>query len=346
MWACVQTSSRTCSRRRLTWSIARSRCASDPGSCMPQSNSTTPSPEATAHALQCGTPGNGSGSRSRQTPGSTRSPRPSSRLRAEDGIVGIRRARYAACYHVGHGQAQQGARARREAGGADRRLPLTGRRRRDPARGADAGDPPRVRGDARRAPAVAGGRVAAGRRVPVRAPRGPLGDLGRPDRGPEGAAHALPRRDPGRAPVRPRCAARAPDRALPRAPGAVSGLEPAPFAELLAGYCLEVQAGQQVLVRSTTLAAPLLLALQRAILERDAWPHLRVELPGQGRAFYEHARDLHLDDAPDLALTEAKRVDASLGIQAPDDVRELVGVDPERIARLARARRPVREATM
>ena len=40
------------------------------------------------------------------------------------------------------------------------------------------------------------------------------------------------------------------------------------------------QPGQQVLVRSTTLAAPLLLELQRAILERDAWPLLRVELPG------------------------------------------------------------------
>ena len=44
--------------------------------------------------------------------------------------------------------------------------------------------------------------------------------------------------------------------------------------------------GQQVLVRSTTLAAPLLLALQRAILEREAWPLLRVELPGQDEGFW------------------------------------------------------------
>ena len=36
-----------------------------------------PSPAAIAQALQCGTPGHGSGSRSRQRPGSTRSPRPS-----------------------------------------------------------------------------------------------------------------------------------------------------------------------------------------------------------------------------------------------------------------------------
>jgi aminopeptidase len=126
----------------------------------------------------------------------------------------------------------------------------------------------------------------------------------------------------------------------------MTALDPRPFADLLTGYCLDVQPGRQVLVRSTTLAAPLLLELQRAILEREGWPHFRVELPGQSRGFYEHARDLHLDDFPDLALTEAKKVDCVLGIQAPGDVRELVGVDPERIARLARARRPVREATM
>jgi aminopeptidase len=126
----------------------------------------------------------------------------------------------------------------------------------------------------------------------------------------------------------------------------VTGLDPAAFADLLAGYCLDVQPGQQVLVRSTTLAAPLLLELQRAILERDAWPHLRVELPGQARSFYEQAGDRHLDEVPSLALDEAKKIDASLGIQAPADVRELVGVDPARITRLARARRPVREATM
>jgi aminopeptidase len=126
----------------------------------------------------------------------------------------------------------------------------------------------------------------------------------------------------------------------------MTALDPRAFADLLAGYCLDVTPGQQVLVRSTTLAAPLLLEVQRAILERDAWPHLRVELPGQSRSFYDHALDRHLDDVPSLALDEAKRIDCNLGITATADVRELVGVDPARITRLARARRPVRETIM
>jgi aminopeptidase len=123
-------------------------------------------------------------------------------------------------------------------------------------------------------------------------------------------------------------------------------IDPRAFADLLAGYCLEVGPGQQISVRSSTEAAPLLLEVQRAILERDAWPILRIDLPGQTRGFYDHARDRHLDDISDLALAEAKGADANLGITATADVRELVGVDPARITRLARARRPLREAIM
>ena len=120
-------------------------------------------------------------------------------------------------------------------------------------------------------------------------------------------------------------------------------LDPAAFADLLAGYCLDVQPGQQVLVRSTAHAAPLLVELQRAILERDAWCFLRVELPGEAAGFYAHARDRHLDGYPPLAYEEARRIDATVGIQAPDDVHALAGVDPELIARAARGRRDVRE---
>ncbi len=124
------------------------------------------------------------------------------------------------------------------------------------------------------------------------------------------------------------------------------GIDAAAFARLLCGYCLEVSAGQQVLVRSTTEATGLLLELQREILEREAWPLIRVELPSETAAFYQHARDIHLDDIPRTALDEAKRIDASLGIQAPTEPYELAGVDPERVARFARARRDVREQIM
>jgi len=123
-------------------------------------------------------------------------------------------------------------------------------------------------------------------------------------------------------------------------------LDPARFADLIVGYCLEVDPGDQVLVRSTDLAAPLLLELQRALLEADAWPLLRVELPGQSPGFYRHALDRHLDGVAPLQLEEARQADASLSIQAPDDTRALTSIDPERLARAARGRHDARELTL
>jgi aminopeptidase len=123
-------------------------------------------------------------------------------------------------------------------------------------------------------------------------------------------------------------------------------IEPAAFAALLCDYCLEVQPGQQVVVRSTTLAAPALLALQRALLERDAWPLVRASLPGQEEGFWAAARDFHLDGFAPLELVEAESTDASVTLHAPENTRALSGVDPALMTRAARARAPVREAAL
>ncbi|MDP9383978.1 MAG: aminopeptidase, partial [Actinomycetota bacterium] len=122
--------------------------------------------------------------------------------------------------------------------------------------------------------------------------------------------------------------------------------DPARFAALLCGYCLDVQPGQQVVVRSTPLAGPLLAELQRELLERDAWPLFRLALPGMEEGFYRAARAAQLDAFAPSELTEAEETDCSLAIQAPENTRALAGIDPALIARAARARGPVREAVM
>src|SRR3954449_12452124 len=142
----------------------------------------------------------------------------------------------------------------------------------------------------------------------------------------------------------------------------MAGPDPKAFAALLCGYCLDVDEREQVLVRSTALAAPLLLGLQggtpqRAVepllldlqcetLRRDPWPLLRDEVPGEASSFYANARDEMLDDFAPLALTEAKKVNKVLSIQATADPRELANPAPARSARAARARKPIREATL
>jgi len=115
------------------------------------------------------------------------------------------------------------------------------------------------------------------------------------------------------------------------------------FARLLADYCLDVQPGQQVQVSSTTHAAPLLLALQREILDRGAWPLLRPTLPGQDESYWSHVHEKHLDSFPSAELAEVKEIDASLRIIATDNANALSGVDPAKLSRAARARSELRE---
>ena len=123
-------------------------------------------------------------------------------------------------------------------------------------------------------------------------------------------------------------------------------LDPDAFAALLCEWCLEVEEGQQVLVSSTTLAESIAYALHRALLERGAWPFVRLTPPGLQTDFYAHASDDQVDGFAPLELIEAEALDARIAIEAPGDTRALAGVDPARIARALLARRPVQEARM
>ncbi|HTW11103.1 MAG TPA: aminopeptidase, partial [Solirubrobacteraceae bacterium] len=117
------------------------------------------------------------------------------------------------------------------------------------------------------------------------------------------------------------------------------------YAVLLADWCLDVQPDQQILVLGTTLAEELGVALHRAILERGAWPHLRLSPAGLEADFYHHAQERHLDGFAPLSLLEFESVDASLRIEAPA-TDGLAGIDPSLPMRAARARRPLQRARL
>jgi aminopeptidase len=118
------------------------------------------------------------------------------------------------------------------------------------------------------------------------------------------------------------------------------------FAALLTDYCLEVQEGQQISIASSTLAAPLLLALQSKVLERGAWPLLDVALPGQSEGFWRAIADAQLDGVPSSEVAALREIDATLRIEATGNANALASVDPARMARWARAQAPLREIRM
>jgi aminopeptidase len=123
-------------------------------------------------------------------------------------------------------------------------------------------------------------------------------------------------------------------------------IDPEAFARLLSDWCLELREGQQVMVVSTTLAEPLIAALHEAVLARGAWPLLRLTPPELEERFYTDVTEAQLDSFPPLELTEVESADAWLRVRAPANTRALVGVDPARIARAARARAPIAETRL
>jgi aminopeptidase len=122
--------------------------------------------------------------------------------------------------------------------------------------------------------------------------------------------------------------------------------DPDAFAALLCDWSMQVGPGDRVGIFTTTLGQELALALHQAVLERDAWPFVRLEPPSLGAEFYRHARERHRSEPPpvDLALTEA--MDAFVRIDAPANTTELADIDPALVAQVATARRPLQEASL
>jgi aminopeptidase len=122
--------------------------------------------------------------------------------------------------------------------------------------------------------------------------------------------------------------------------------DPDRFAELLCDWCLAARPGDQVLIGLTLQAVPLVRSLHRALLEREAWPLIRLADSELAPAFYRHARDAQLDSYATIELLEAQQADAVIGITATANTRALASVDPELIIRAGRARAEVREARL
>jgi aminopeptidase len=127
----------------------------------------------------------------------------------------------------------------------------------------------------------------------------------------------------------------------------MTGPDPDAFANLLCDWCLDAHERDYVLVFTTPRAAPLVRALNRALITRGAWPPgLRLAIPGVAEDFYRYASDELLDSFPPQDLAEMERTDAYLRIDAPENTRAMTGIDPATIARAGRARQSIQEVRM
>ncbi len=114
------------------------------------------------------------------------------------------------------------------------------------------------------------------------------------------------------------------------------------YAKLLVETCLDVQPGWQVMVSGGALARPLLESVSRQVGRRGAYAIQRVSLAGTGfnLPWAQEASDELLDNPAPIETYAFHEADGWIGIEAPENTREMSALAPERLGRLQAALRP------
>ena len=109
------------------------------------------------------------------------------------------------------------------------------------------------------------------------------------------------------------------------------------LAKVLVHYSVEVQKGQQVLIRTSPIADELTLAVYEEIIKAGAHPFITNEVPGTKEAFYKFASDEQLDYVSPIEKLIVETFDAYIHLWADYNTRDLSGTDPNRVARSRKA---------
>lgn len=115
------------------------------------------------------------------------------------------------------------------------------------------------------------------------------------------------------------------------------------WAETMVRYSLDLQEGEQALLRVDEAALPLGRELYRAALAAGAHPHLEVRPDGLEEIFFEAASEAQLDWVSPLKKFEYETIDALCAVVAPVNTSALSGVLPEKQARASRVSRAIRQ---
>jgi len=109
------------------------------------------------------------------------------------------------------------------------------------------------------------------------------------------------------------------------------------IAKILVEHCIGVKKGQTIQLTADILARPLVLEIYKLIIQKGAYPILRLGFDGLSPIYYKYASDEQLKNFPKIAYYEIKNVDSTIHIVAPEDRYELASVDSKRIAMRSRA---------
>jgi aminopeptidase len=116
------------------------------------------------------------------------------------------------------------------------------------------------------------------------------------------------------------------------------------YADLLVGTCIDVQPGWEVIVAGSPLGKPLLQEIGKAIGRRGAYAVFQISFGSTFAAsdlswMQEAPREL-LDKPSALQVHLLENCDALIVVEAPENTRDAVSVDQDRLAAVRGAYRP------
>jgi len=100
------------------------------------------------------------------------------------------------------------------------------------------------------------------------------------------------------------------------------------YADLLVNYCLELKKGERVLVKSSTLAIPLVQEVHKFATKAGAFSEFDIDFEGKTESFYKYADEDLLKMEPVFYGEAVKNFDAYLLIRAPFDLHAAARIDP------------------
>ncbi len=109
------------------------------------------------------------------------------------------------------------------------------------------------------------------------------------------------------------------------------------YAKLLTGYCLELKEGDRLLIKTSTLAEPLLKEVYKYALEAGAIIEVDLDFAEKFRTLMLHGKDTQWKYVSPWYSNAMKTFDAYLNIRAPYNLREDSGLPKEALQSRSKA---------
>lgn len=118
------------------------------------------------------------------------------------------------------------------------------------------------------------------------------------------------------------------------------------LAKVLVHYSVEIQKGQQVVIRTSPMADELTLAVYEEVVKAGGHPLVISEIAGTDEIFFEYASDEQLDYVSPVTKMVLETFDASIAIWTDTNTRKLSGTNPERISRRRKSQSALFKSSM